>query len=227
VEVPRELKRLRVDEGKPPITPEEAAEMWADAMPHGPFPSPQGYNQIAEILTFHLGYGIQDHIWPRKTAPVKDQLRRSRKVLFDYLQPIEKARNSFPPDGLSNRTGKAWKGKPASEIAPVSGDTWLLCRLSLADYDKLTSLLAALDAGLPALERLSTIVAPPRAPVWEMAAQIAWWVAEDALRVLGKTAGKSPDSAAVQFTALAVQRMGFASATPIAISKRLVKFSKK
>jgi len=203
----RPPKKLVVDEGKPPITPAEVAEMWRQSTSCGPYPSPRACELMAELLTFHREHGARNHIGPRKAAQLLQQLRGTRQALANYLLPVEETRSSLAP--------------------PTDAWPWLCFRLSTADYDKLVSICTVLDEGLPVLERLSALGGTSRAPIWDMAAQIAWEIAREALQTLGRPAGTTSDSVAVKFAAIATRRMGFPGATPSAVSKRCEKFTKK
>jgi hypothetical protein len=61
------------------------------------------------------------------------------------------------------------------------------------------------------LEEALPVLAPDTgsAPIWNMAADIAWRIARNALQDMGAHAGTTRDSVAVKFAAAAVARFGF------------------
>jgi len=187
--------------------------MWHKATTIDPFPSPTG--QQKDRRDTRVPYGI------RGTGSHQVGQNRSRQgacwgsaeklcLIICSLSRRRGARSRPTAPGRVSaraRPGKASR-RPKSRSRQRPG-FWVF---TAADYEKLASILTALDEGLPVLERLSTRDAPPHAPIWDIAVQIAWAVAQEALQVLGRPVGTIPTSVAVQFTALAAQRMGFETA---------------
>jgi hypothetical protein len=115
----------------------------------------------------------------------------------------------------------------APEFEPIDRQLSTIERIDAAEfkyscdgYNILRRLCDNLDEALPVLAPDSSSV-----PIWNMAADIAWRVARDALQQMGEHVGKTRDSVAIKFAAAAVARLGFRNdgRTPSteAIAKRI------
>jgi hypothetical protein len=214
--MPRLLKRPFVAD-VPPITRDEVAGLWRQATKACCLSS-EVCQHIAEQLTEHRGHRARELI----AAPKRiTDAARLLSYISASLAPLEAVPPSMPAEFLE-----------------------------IGAYNRLAHLRVALIQSLPVLNPqyrrtpedaivlgqaparwLEEDLSHPRKrpgnpPIWELAAEIGWILARNALEALGRSAGTSEKSIAVKFAALAAQRMGFPGATAGALAKRLSKMQR-